>query len=405
MWKNIKNKLKELFSSSVGKDRESSGVSFSSKMHKVESFTTPGVHYNVDLENMSCDCIDWVTRRSGYSINDPLRVCKHLSFCTGLPKHSAPNRYSKPRAAKMEEQSPHHGNRKMYMLDKGAWYTKNSRFKELNVETRQGSYTYCLTHNSWKGGNVPKNELKIIREIFSLPEDLPTGAVQTVEQKFLNTSEIEVCGKVEGEKIVAIINYNKSSLWHQIKFNRKQMFCYTKTESLHTSQNYSLQSSRVHNFLHLEKAITNWVIAEKVKAREIVYPAEHAPKKPAMERKPILSEEDLKTRQRERKRAMRSKPVTPEALDSFKELKSVIDPMLKEGSKLVPLDRKKYYVAGFNSGGWLCHWHYKTKNKYIEIYGQEKIVVDSFNGVEKRFKKEFLRALEGKGLNESSDIF
>ncbi len=44
----------------------------------VDSTTSPGQTYMVDLANLTCTCVDHIERRSGFSQNDLRRVCKHL---------------------------------------------------------------------------------------------------------------------------------------------------------------------------------------------------------------------------------------------------------------------------------------------------------------------------------------
>ncbi|HAS89829.1 MAG TPA: hypothetical protein DCS48_11080 [Desulfovibrio sp.] len=256
---------------------DTSSGSTESDIQYIESSSEAGTYYDVDIINMTCTCIDWTTRRNGYSIDDPLRVCKHLAQATGLPKFSAPNQYSKPRKIK-KKKSPH-GKRKRHELGDGVWYTKcpyNSR--SLNVETSEGTYEYSLWNNAW-WGKIPTDDLKIARQIHGLPDDLPIDAIQTVKWIILNTAEVEVYGVVEGEKIRAAIKCIKSSLWHEIHFNRKTMYINTGLAELFKSKHAKQQSKRVHKFLHMEKAISHWVTEEKKAIREMNFPKESLSKK------------------------------------------------------------------------------------------------------------------------------
>ncbi len=45
----------------------------------VESFTIPGLYYEVDINLETCTCPDWLNRRARYGLGDPRRICKHLA--------------------------------------------------------------------------------------------------------------------------------------------------------------------------------------------------------------------------------------------------------------------------------------------------------------------------------------
>lgn len=91
-----------------------------------------------------------------------------------------------------------------------------------------------------------------------------------------------------------------------------------------------------------------------------------------------LSPEELQRRNTERKAAMRAKPVTPEVLEVAQEIISALEAQLPDGIKIEGQDRAKYYVLSLMPGDWLCRFHYKTKNKYIEVNGSKPEAVQNF---------------------------
>lgn len=44
----------------------------------IVSFSDPDIHYQVDIEKLTCTCLNFLEDRSEYPTDDPRRLCKHL---------------------------------------------------------------------------------------------------------------------------------------------------------------------------------------------------------------------------------------------------------------------------------------------------------------------------------------
>ncbi len=45
---------------------------------KIESFSIPGCEYDVSLKDLTCACPNFIEDRSGFLVDNPIRLCKHL---------------------------------------------------------------------------------------------------------------------------------------------------------------------------------------------------------------------------------------------------------------------------------------------------------------------------------------
>ncbi|MDL2275587.1 SWIM zinc finger family protein [Desulfosarcina sp. OttesenSCG-928-G10] len=137
------------------------------------------------------------------------------------------------------------------------------------------------------------------------------------------------------------------------------------------------------NYGKIETAGANFIkkLEDTIKALRPLPVQGPAEMKKEVERKPqeCLSPEELQRRNTERKAAMRAKPATPEVLEAAQKIISALEAHLPDGVKIEGQDRAKYYAISLMPGGWLCRFHYKTKNKYIEINGSKPEPVQDFS--------------------------
>lgn len=47
-------------------------------MYSITSYSDSSIKYNIDLDNLTCSCPDFVKNRLSYNKDNPLRLCKHL---------------------------------------------------------------------------------------------------------------------------------------------------------------------------------------------------------------------------------------------------------------------------------------------------------------------------------------
>ena len=66
-------------------------------------------------------------------------------------------------------------------------------------------------------------------------------------------------------------------------------------------------------------------------------------------------------------------------LDAARTIMDALEAKLLPGCTLAGTDRAKYYAIDLlPKRQWICRLHYKTKNKYIELPGEDMTPVEDF---------------------------
>lgn len=336
----------------------------------MHSFTGPQT-YTLTVDTVMCSCPDWFKRRATFPPSDPRRLCKHLAKYYHRHPDNLP-----------AELKPFEGHI-AFLAEKGwGW---SPRGKMETIHTSGGSaylhfhaddsdwvnicmagkkYGYHPDIERWAYGMAPSvGKFDLLRRMHDLPPGIPAGSITTVERKQKEPRLWMVHGVAEGVDFKAELNTRAD--WQRVIFGRRSISWNARNPDTNTQT----------KTLHLKDALNRWLadelaVARGTTAKKAEEQAEAAPVRTK------LSEDEKRSRDRERKRAARAIVTTSDELEGFENVRAILDAALPD-MEIGYTDRQKWFIIHTDKPtNWICRLHFNGRDKKMELNSGETLPVE-----------------------------